>query len=115
MIIAIAGPYSAPTPLLRRKNLDALNKAAASVLLMGHVPLVGVNAALPVIRKAKPVIAYECIMKISMALVSVCDGLLLIGESPGANSERDHFLSLGKPVFYSLDALRHYSEKGEDT
>lgn len=29
MLIAVAGPYSAPTPEQRQTNLDAMNRAAA--------------------------------------------------------------------------------------
>jgi hypothetical protein len=102
MIIGIAGPYSAETEEQRQKNLDVLNSAAARVLELGHIPLIGVNAALPVVEKSVLKDKYAAIMKISMTLINSCDALLLIKESPGANRERDLIHSQGKPVYYSI-------------
>jgi hypothetical protein len=99
MVIGVAGPYSAPSEVQRRANLDAMNAAAARLLEMGHVPLIGMNAALPVLEKANIGDRYAAIMRISLAVVGACDALLLIGESPGANKERDRILAQGKPVF----------------
>ena len=50
MLIAVAGPYSADTSDERQHNLDVMNKAAASVMKLGHIPVIGVNAALPVVE-----------------------------------------------------------------
>lgn len=102
MTIGIAGPYSAPTAEQRQKNLDAMNEAAARVLGLGHVPVIGMNAALPVLEKANIADAYKATMDISLAVIAACAALLLIGESPGANKERDLILAQGKPVYYSL-------------
>ncbi len=52
MIIGIAGPYSADTAETRKTNFDAMNIAAAKLLEMGHIPLIGMNAALPVTDRA---------------------------------------------------------------
>jgi hypothetical protein len=111
MLIGVAGPYSADTEEQRQKNLDAMNIAAAKLLEKGHTPLIGVNAALPVIQSLQEtnpnseVDIYEAIMKISLAVIDKCDSLLLIGESPGANRERDLVLSKGLKVYYSLDEI----------
>ena len=87
MLIAIAGPYSAATPDDRQHNLAALNKAAAAVLNLGHIPVIGVNAALPIADcLGADDNRYEIIMSISLALVDRCDAILMIGESNGANS-----------------------------
>ena len=40
-----------------------------------------------------------------IAVVSMCDAILMIGESPGANKERDLLLSKGKPVYNSLSEI----------
>ena len=102
MIIAVAGPYSATTPEQRKINLDTLNASAARLLEMGHTPLVGINAALPVLVQAQVEDIYKAIMDISIAVVANCDALLLIAESRGANMERDLLLSKGRPIYYSL-------------
>ncbi len=105
MIIAVAGPYSAPTPQQRLSNLQAMNEAAARLLEMGHIPLIGVNAALPVLDRATVENPYEAIMAISLAVVERCDALLLIAESPGALREADLIRSLGRPVYTSLQQI----------
>lgn len=111
MIIGVAGKYSAETEEEKKKNLDLMNEAAARLLELGHTPLIGVNAALPVIEKSNSNTEnkYEAIMKISLALINACEGLLLISESPGANKERDLILSKNLPVFYSIEEIENYN------
>lgn len=103
MVIGVAGPFSAENPEQRQANLDAMNAAAARLLEMGHVPLIGMNAAIPVLEQADIRDRYKAVMDISLALINGCDALLLIGESPGANKERDLILSQGKPVYRRIE------------
>ena len=105
MLIAVAGPYSAPTPEKRQRNLDAMNDAAAEVYRRGHIPVIGANAALPVLDSLDSEDEYEVIMTISLGVVGRCDALLLIGESPGAIRERDLIESKGLPVYRSVDEI----------
>ena len=102
MIIGVAGPYSAPTESERKRNLAALNSAAMSLYKKGHIPLIGVNAALPVVENYDGTDRYELIMAISMAVIDKCDALLMIGESPGANRERDLIAAKGLPIFFDI-------------
>jgi len=102
MIIGIAGPYSAATPEERKKNLDTMNEAAARVLEKGHIPVIGMNAALPIITIANIEDKYKATMDISLAVIGACEAILMIGESPGANKERDLVKAKGLPVYYSL-------------
>ncbi len=106
MLIAVAGPYSAGTPEQRQRNLDAMNEAAVSVLRRGHIPVIGVNAALPVVERLDETEdRYETIMAISLAVVGKCDGILIIGESAGVTRERDLIISQGLPVYNTLDEI----------
>lgn len=111
MIIGVAGPYSAPTAEQRQHNLDAMNEAAARLLELGHIPLIGMNASIPVLEKANVSDPYQCTMEISLAVINACEGLLLLAESPGANKERDLILSKGLPVFRSLEELINYTKR----
>jgi hypothetical protein len=109
MKIAVAGPYSAPTEKERQENLDCMNRAAAKLLEAGHIPLIGMNAALPAIKKAALENPYKAIMDISLAVIEHCDAIVLLAESPGANRERDVIVKKGKPVFKSAEeAIQHY-------
>lgn len=103
MIIGVAGPYSADTAEKRKSNLDAMNNAAARLLESGHIPIIGMNAALPVIERANLKDKYKATMEISLAVIDRCEGILMIGESPGANKERDLILSKNLPVYYKIE------------
>lgn len=111
MIIGVAGPYSADTAEQRQINLDKMNQAAARLLELGHIPIIGMNAALPVLAHANVPDQYKCTMNISLAVINACDALLLLAESPGANKERDLILGKGLPVFNSIDELVTTNEK----
>ena len=105
MIIGVAGPYSAPTEERRQQNLDNMNVAAARLIELGHVPLVGVNAALPVVNKANIEDRYKAIMDISLAVIDKCEALVVIGESKGVEMEKQLVLAKGLPVYYSIDEV----------
>jgi hypothetical protein len=106
MLIAVAGPYSADTLEQRQRNLDAMNVAAAGVMNRGHIPVIGVNAALPVVACLGPEVnQYEAMMAISLALVDKCDAILIIGESAGVTRERDVIRSKGLAVYGDLSEI----------
>ena len=105
MIIGVAGPYSAPTEERRQQNLDNMNVAAARLIELGHVPLIGVNAALPVVNKANIEDRYKAIMDISLAVIDKCEALVVIGESKGVEMEKQLVLAKGLPVYYSIDEV----------
>ena len=106
MLIAVAGPYSADTPEQRQRNLDAMNEAAASVMKLGHIPVIGVNAALPVVEcLGSEANRYEAIMATSLALVDKCDAILVIGESAGVNRERDLVKAKGLPIYWDVNDI----------
>ena len=106
MLIAVAGPYSAETTEDRQRNLDAMNRAAAEVFQRGHIPVIGVNVALPVLEFIPAgQDRYAAIMAISLAVVDKCDAILIIGESPGVNRERDLIRGKGLPVYNSISEI----------
>ena len=109
MIIAVAGPYSHPDPDQRQRNLDRMNDAAREVLHRGHTPLIGVNAALPIARELPVEQQYDAIMKISLAVVSMCDALLLLEASPGATRERDAVAARGGVIYTRIEDVPHVS------
>ena len=108
MIIAVAGKYSAKTEAEKQKNFDAMNEIAARLLELGHTPIIGVNAALPVVERADVADEYETIMQISMAVISVCEAILVISNSKGADRERDFFIAKSKLVYYSIDEIPQF-------
>ncbi len=108
MWVMVAGPYTAggADKKQRRANLRALNKAALAVFERGHLPVIGVNNALPLIEEAGEARFDELMMPISLAMAERCDAVLRVGDaSQGADREVARFQAAGKPVFQSLDDL----------
>ena len=106
----ISGPYTAGQADAdqRARNLAAMNRTALAVFQRGHVPIIGVNLALPVIEAAKPHLAdraFDAIMMpLSLALAERCDACLRLGgASAGADEEAARFAARGKPVYRRLE------------
>jgi hypothetical protein len=108
MWIMVSGPYSAgeADAALRSERLSAMNEAALAVFRLGHIPIIGVNMALPVIQCEASAYA-EVMMPLSLALAERCDAVLrLPGESDGADQEVDVIRAKGGRVFQSLDEIQ---------
>ncbi len=114
MWIMVAGPYNsgAKTDAERQQNLDQMNRAAYALFRCGHIPIIGVNMALPMIL-ANGGQAYggtdvfdEVMMPVSLALTTRCDAILRIGgPSGGADDEVARFRDAGKPVYTALEQV----------
>jgi hypothetical protein len=102
----VSGPYrgGAKTAAQRKRNLTAMNTAALALFRRGHVPIIGVNLALPVIEAAGGAEFYdEIMMPISLAAAARCDAVLRIGgPSKGADDEVASFGRKGLPIYRSL-------------
>ena len=105
MWIMIAAPYTSggADAALRAARLTEMNHAALALLRLGHVPVIGVNMALPIIAAAEADVFDEVMMPLSFALAERCDAVLRLGgESQGADQEVARFTQAGKQVFYAL-------------
>lgn len=108
MWIMIAGPYSSggATEGDRAANLRAMNLAAVQVFRRGHIPIIGVSLALPVIESATGDAFDEMMMPISLAAAERCDAVLRIGgPSTGADQEVASFQARGLPVFNRVEDI----------
>jgi hypothetical protein len=106
--IMVAGPYRSGSsdPEVWARNLRRLNRFAHAVFLKGHVPIVGVNLALPVIEIAGQESYGQIMPSLSLSLTERCDALLRIeGASQGADDEVDAFRARGLSVFRSVDEI----------
>lgn len=101
----IAGPYAsgAKTAEERAANLRVLNQAAYEVMKKGHIPVIGVNMALPIIEAVGEEHYDDIMMPLSLALAERCDAILRIGgPSEGADREVESFRKRGLPVYWSV-------------
>lgn len=108
MWIMIAGPYRSGSddPAEWEQNLAAMNAAAYQVFLKGHIPVIGVNLALPVIQAAGMEHYENLMMPISLAAAERCDAILRIGgPSTGADMEVETFRSRGLPVYTFVEEI----------
>lgn len=104
----VAGPYASGGADAegRAANLAALNRAALAMFRLGHVPVIGVNMALPVIAAAGTPAYDEIMLPLSLALAERCDACLRVGgASAGADAEVARFRAAGKPVFFALEEI----------
>lgn len=106
--IMIAGPYSqgASDTTTRQQNLDFLNETALQVYRMGHIPVIGVNLVLPMIRVAGDKYYESLMMPVCKELALRCDAILRVGgASAGADEEVLVFRERGLAVYYSLEDI----------
>lgn len=104
----IAGPYTAGSKDQRqwKRNHVELNKVAYEVFLKGHVPVIGVNVALPIIETVGYDKFEELMMPISLAMADRCDAVLRIGgASNGADQEVEWFREKRLPIYYNIDQI----------
>jgi hypothetical protein len=110
MWIMVGGPYGtgAESAAERAANLARMNEAALAVWRKGHVPIIGVNLALPIVAAAGGDAAADAdiMMPLSLALADRCDAFLRIGgASVGADQEMARFVAAGKRVFRSVEEI----------
>lgn len=106
MWIMIAGPYTsgARTADERAENLKAMNRVALEVHRKGHVPIIGVNLALPVIDVAGEAMFDDLMMPLSLALAERCDAVLRVGgPSAGADLEVERIRAHGGAVYKRIE------------
>jgi hypothetical protein len=114
MWIMIAGPYrgSSSDEAIWRANHAELNRVALAVFEKGHIPIIGVNLALPIIDVAGADRFRDIMMPLSLAAAERCDACLRTGgASGGADREVAVFERLGLTVYRSLDEIPDRSKQ----
>jgi hypothetical protein len=85
-----------------------LNEAAVALHRAGHVPVIGINMALPMVEAAGGSdAAYdEVTMPVSLALADRCDACLRAGgPSAGADAEVERFKASDRAVYVDLNEI----------
>lgn len=103
--IYVAGPFSGQEMRNTRKAV----LVGRELIKLGFCPYVPHLSAF--IDYLEP-IGYEEVMDQCFVWIEVCDGLLFIGSSPGADREKHFALERGIPVFYNIeDLVSHFNRK----
>jgi hypothetical protein len=106
--IMVSGPYrtGAKSDKERAANLGALNVAALTLFHRGHVPLVAVNMALPLLEAAKGASYEQIMLPLSRSLAERCDAIVrLDGESSHADLEVARVRASGGQVYRSTSEV----------
>ena len=104
----IAGPYKSGSndPDVHHANLVKMNRAALKVFSKGHIPVIGVNLALPMIECNEGREYEKLMMPISLGIAHKCDAILRIGgPSKGADQEVEVFELKGLPVYQTVEEI----------
>lgn len=113
-MILIAGPYRSGTngePALIARNLKRLEETALAVYRLGHMPMIGEWAALPLAAQAGSAevgdgVSEQFLYPVAARMLSHCDGVLRIpGASNGADNDVRLAIELGLPVYRDLAEL----------
>ena len=107
-LVMVSGPYrsGAASTEARRDNLRALERAAHAVFLRGHIPIVGLHVALPLVEAAGQEHYDEIMLPLCLRLADRCDAILRIaGPSAGGDAEVDRVRANGGRVFRSIDEI----------
>lgn len=102
--IYVAGPYSHPDPMVRERNTHAAMRAGLGLLQHGHAPFIPhLSHYFDVwAQQHGVVVPYETYMEWDAAYLSVCDGVLILGHSPGVEQELLEAERLEIPAYSSL-------------
>ena len=109
MKIYIAGPITAPTPGQRAINVVKATDAGIDLIKMGHTPFIPhlfVAADIQAMVQGRP-IEYETWMALDDRWLTMCDALLYLAPSPGADRELARAQELGLTVFMSIAEVPH--------
>lgn len=107
MIIYISGPYTADTVEGKLQNTQNTIDVGIELIRKGHTVIIPHLSHYTDMRAQELGIdiSWETWMKQDLELLERCDALYFIGESRGANLEREKALDWGLPVYYSLEEV----------
>ena len=103
LLIYVAGPYTGSDRREIDRNVNRAIDAGIEIFNKGHFPYVPHLTNL-VDKRAKEVgkeLSWGDFMAWDAPWLEVCDALLFVGESRGANIELEEAKRLGKVIFYS--------------
>lgn len=109
MLVMVTGPvgrFSGVSGEELDARLSNIARACLTVLEKGHMPVVGVYQAYPMIElvdgREEQI---KTVAEVCLGLAAHCDAILAIGRSSGVNQEIAEFEAAGKPVYLSPDDL----------
>jgi hypothetical protein len=107
MRIYIAGPYTADTTDGKLENTNKAIDIGIQLYKKGHFPYIPHLTHWVDVRAEQTNIdlMWEDYIKWDLEWLDLCDALLYIGKSKGADIELEFAKKKGKIIFYSLDEI----------
>ena len=105
--IYIAGPYTAPTDEQLEKNVNSAIDAAFAILDKGHFPYIPHLTHFVDKRASEKGIklTWDDYIRWDTVWAELCDALLYLGSSKGADLELELAVRLGKKIYRSLNEI----------
>jgi len=102
--IYVAGPYSASSEHERELNTRRAIDAGLALFKLGHAPFIPHLTHYVDLQAHRTGVAmtWDDYIRLDLAWLDVCDALLYLGPSKGADLELQYALKAGKRVFRSL-------------
>jgi hypothetical protein len=115
MRLYLAGPYSDPDPAVQKRNAERAMATGLALLKQGHAPFIPHLSHFfdQWATRTGHVVPYETYLAWDAAFLSVCEGLVWLGSSPGADRELELAARLGKPVISRLSG--HLESRSESS
>lgn len=104
MRIYVAGPLTNPDPEQRLANVTAAMDAGIGLYLKGHTPFIPHLTHFVDVRQQEigAGLFYMDWMRADIEWLRMCDAILFLGSSPGADEEMNTAQSLGLLTYRSL-------------
>lgn len=104
MKIYIAAPYSAKTPEEIIQNVNTAIDVGIMIYRHGHIPYIPHLAHWIEQRNQEYIfkLQYEDYLKMNIEWLKICDALLYLAPSPGADQELQLAKELKKQIYYDI-------------
>jgi hypothetical protein len=105
--IYVAGPYTAPDPASVEANTKRAIDAGLQILKKGHTPYIPhlTHYVDLRVRERGEHLTWDQYIAWDMQWLAMCDALVLLGNSKGANLELEKARGLGLQIFLSVDEI----------
>ena len=116
MRIYVAGPYSAPGRIQTENNVKTVIECGVEILKKGHYPyLPHLTHYVELLSQEKGLgLAWEDYIDWDIAWLELCDALLYLGSSKGADLELAYAKKLGKVIFHHVNDVPTLSHRRQN-
>ena len=107
MRLYVAGPYSSPDPVERERNTERAMEMGLALLTESHHPFIPHLSHVFDSWATEHGLStpYDTYLQWDTAFLAICDGVVWLGSSPGADRELELAVRLDKPIYSRLSGV----------